>query len=92
LTVILKERFLRACGGASTGDQASMFQMFLNLEAMLRDPQRHRGRGLRKPHPSSIWEIRVGLSLRALFLPRHDEVIFVFLGTHDEVKRFLRGL
>lgn len=92
MTVTLKERFLRACGGASTGDQASIFQMFLNLEAMLRDPQRHRGAGLRKLHPSSIWEVRVGLSLRALFLLRSDEAIFVFLGSHDEVKRFVRGL
>jgi hypothetical protein len=92
LTVTLKERFLRACGAANTSSQASIFQMILNLEAMLRDPQRHRGAGLRKPHPSSIWETRVGFSLRALFLLRHDEAIFVFLGTHDEVKRFLRGL
>jgi hypothetical protein len=92
LTVILKERFLRACGGASTGDQASIFQMFLNLGAMLRDPQRHRCAGLRKLHPSSIWDIRAGLSVRALFLLGQDGAIFAFLGTHDEVKRFLRGL
>ena len=92
MTVTLKERFLRACGAASIGDQAAIFQMFLSLEAMLRDPRRHRGAGLRKLHPSSIWEIRVALSLRALFLLRHDEVFFVFLGGHDEVKRFLRGL
>ena len=64
----------------------------MDLETGLANPQEHRGLGLRKLHPTGIWEIRVGLSLRALFRLREDEAVFVFLGTHDEVRRFLRDL
>jgi hypothetical protein len=46
--------------------------------------------GIRKVHPFDLWELRVGLKLRALFFHRNDAAIFVFLGTHDEVQAFLR--
>jgi hypothetical protein len=39
-----------------------------------------------------VWEVRVGLPLRALFLLTRDEATFLFLETHDEVKRLLRDL
>ena len=51
-----------------------------------------RGLGLRKLHPSGVWEVRVGLSLRALFVLSKNEAVLLFLGAHDEVKRFLRTL
>jgi len=47
---------------------------------------------LRKLHRTGIWELRVGLSQRALFRLSGDEATFVFLGAHDEVKRFLKTL
>jgi hypothetical protein len=62
----------------------------MDLETALANPQEHRG--LRKLHPTGIWEIRIGLSLRALFRLSRDEAVFAFLGTHDEVRRFLRDL
>ena len=40
----------------------------------------------------SLDPYRVGLSLRALFRLTLDEAVFVFLGTHDQVRRFLRDL
>jgi len=46
--------------------------------------------GLRKLHPFELWEVRVGLKLRALFFHKNDSALFVFLGTHDEVQAFLR--
>ncbi|MGC9945483.1 MAG: hypothetical protein ABSF64_03730 [Bryobacteraceae bacterium] len=41
-------------------------------------------------HPSALWEVRVGLRLRALFFHKNDSALFVFLGTRDEVQAFLR--
>jgi hypothetical protein len=64
----------------------------LDLETALARPQEHTGLGLRKLNPSGIWEARAGLSLRALFRLEKDEVTFVFLGNHDDVKRFLSSL
>jgi hypothetical protein len=48
--------------------------------------------GRRKLNPHPIWEARLGLKMRAVFRLEDDQVIFVFLGTHDEVQRFLRNL
>jgi len=64
----------------------------MDLETALANPQEHRGLGLRKLHPTGVWEIRIGLSWRALFRLLEDEAVFVVLGTHDEVRRFLREL
>ena len=86
------ERFRRQSRSASRQDQAALLQLLLDLEGALSNPQEHRGMGLRKLHPTEIWEVRGGLSLRALFRLATDEAIFIFLGTHDEVKRFLRTL
>jgi hypothetical protein len=46
--------------------------------------------GLRKLHPFDLWEVRLGLKLRALFFHRDDSAVFVFVGAHDEVQDFLR--
>jgi len=67
-------------------------KLILDLEIGLSNPQEHTGLGLRKLHPSGIWEVRAGLSLRALFRLDNDEAVFVFLGSHDEVKRFLNSI
>jgi hypothetical protein len=46
--------------------------------------------GLRKLHPFALWEVRAGLTLRALFFHSNDSATFVCLGTHDQVQAFLR--
>ena len=38
-----------------------------------------------------VFEARVSLALRMLWLQHGQQVTFVFLGTHDEVRRFLRS-
>lgn len=49
------------------------------------------GFGLTKLRPS-LWEIRSGLAQRILFWRSNDEVRFTFVGSHDEVQRFLKYL
>ena len=92
MKVSFLDRFRRQCREAGPRDQAALLKLILDIETALSNPQDHRGIGLRKLHPMGIWEVRVGLSLRALFRLSDDEVIFAFLGTHDEVKRFLKSL
>ncbi len=36
--------------------------------------------------------MRAGLALRAVLRLDNDEAILIFLGTHDEIKRFLKSL
>jgi hypothetical protein len=64
----------------------------IELDRLLEDPHRHMGLGFRKLLPSGLWELRVGLSLRTLFKLEKEQATFVFVGNHDEVQRFLRGL
>lgn len=55
-------------------------------------PHVHAGLGLRKIHPAGLFEVRVGLGLRLVFDLQHETARFIRVGTHDEVKRFLRSM
>jgi mRNA-degrading endonuclease RelE of RelBE toxin-antitoxin system len=59
------------------------------LQASLGDPHRHAGLGIRKL-VSRYFEMRVGLDLRLVFRLDPETISFVFAGTHDEVRRFLK--
>ena len=37
-----------------------------------------------------IWEVRAGLGERILFVKNADLVEFVLIGSHDEIRRFLK--
>ena len=92
MRVTILERFRRQSRAAGTEEQAAILKLFLDLDAALANSHERPGLGLRKIHPSGYWELRVGLSLRVVFRLAKDEAIFSFLGTHDEVKRFLKSL
>ena len=49
------------------------------------------GLGL-KPLGHEIWEIRAGLSERVLFRKNKDVIEFILVGSHDEIKRFLKQI
>ena len=53
--------------------------------------QPHAHRGLRKLR-GRLYEFRVGLQLRLVFRHDGDTLYFLLLGTHDEVRRFIRSL
>jgi hypothetical protein len=92
LNLSFLDRFRRQCRAASSQDRAAILKLILDLEIALSNPQEHAGLGLRKLHPAGLWEMRAGLSLRAIFRLDKDGAVFVFLGNHDEVKRFLSSL
>lgn len=52
-------------------------------------PHVHRGVGIRQLRPR-IFEARVGLSLRALFVLFDETAEIQMIGSHDEVRRYLR--
>jgi len=59
------------------------------LQASLGDPHRHAGLGIRKL-VNRYFEVRVGLDLRLVFRLDPETISFVFAGSHDEVRRFLK--
>jgi len=54
-------------------------------------PHQHGGIGLRKLK-SKHYEIRLGLGQRLIFEEKSRALYFKFLGNHNEVRRFLKGL
>ena len=92
MNIVLRETFLRACRDLGAEEHAALVQLLLCLKAALKDPARHSGLGLRKLQPHPIWEVRLGLKIRALFRVDNDQAIFLFAGSHDDVVRFLRSL
>ena len=92
MTFSFADKFRRQCKAASSQDRAAILKAILDLEIALANPQEHAGIGLRKLHPAGYWEARAGLSLRAVFRIAEGDAVFIFLGTHDEIKRFLKSL
>ena len=90
MKIVLEEEFLRRIRGASAEERSAVLEIVANLRGALSNPQQHTGLGIRKLNPFGLWEVRIGLKLRALFFHRADSATFVFLGTHDEVQAFLR--
>ncbi len=91
MNIILRESFLQGCRRITADDRSSLLRVFLDLRAALSDPHRHSGLGMRKLSQRGLWEVRIGLDLRALFRIEAESAIFMFLGSHDEVRRFLRS-
>ena len=52
-------------------------------------PHLHGGIGLRRLRPG-LWECRVGLDWRPLFVREGSALIVVMIGTHDEVRHYLK--
>ncbi|MBI3291840.1 MAG: hypothetical protein HYZ73_03390 [Elusimicrobia bacterium] len=53
--------------------------------------QRTPGLGLKQLR-HGVWEIRAGLLDRILFLREGDLLQFLIVGTHDDIRRFLKSL
>ncbi|MBI4705848.1 MAG: hypothetical protein HY744_32550, partial [Deltaproteobacteria bacterium] len=71
--------------------RAHVFEVMLGLPAALGEPHRHAGIGLRKVHPSGIWEARVGLGLRLVLAVEPGLATLVRAGSHEEIRCFLRS-
>ena len=91
MKLALTERFQEDVRGLPA-EQRAVLEALLSLPRALGQPHRHAGLGIRKLHPSGIWEARVGLGLRLVFTLQARLITLVRVGTHDEIRRFLRQL
>lgn len=92
MRVALAEGFQRDVRGLSEAHRLAVFDAMLALPRALGDPHAHAGLGIRKLHASGIWEARVGLGFRLVFGFESDLLTLVRVGSHDEIRRFLRQL
>jgi mRNA-degrading endonuclease YafQ of YafQ-DinJ toxin-antitoxin module len=92
MKVLLTERFQRDVRDLDAGQRRAAFDAILALPAAMGDPHTHAGLGLRKLHRSGIWEARVGLGLRLVFGLQPDLLALARVGSHEDVRRFLKEL
>jgi mRNA-degrading endonuclease YafQ of YafQ-DinJ toxin-antitoxin module len=92
MRIALTERFQSDVRALAPDQRAAVLEAILALPRAFGTPHLHAGLGLRKLHPSGIWEVRVGLALRLVFTLGGDTVTMVRAGTHDEIRRWLRSL
>jgi hypothetical protein len=62
-----------------------------SAQAFFGAPHLHGGAGVRKLK-DRWYEVRSGLDLRLIFRDCDDCLSFEFTGSHDEVRRFLKGV
>jgi mRNA-degrading endonuclease YafQ of YafQ-DinJ toxin-antitoxin module len=70
----------------------AVLDAMLSLPRAVGHPHLHAGLGLRKLHGSGIWEARVGLGLRVVFALETGLLTLVRVGSHDEIRRYLRQI
>ncbi len=92
MKIELTDRFQRDISKLNQVLKTAVFEAILSLPRAVGDPHFHAGLGVRKIHHSGIWEARVGLGLRLVFTIREKLLTFVRVGTHEEIRRYLRDL
>ena len=92
MRVALAEGFQRDVRKLSEPQRLAVFDALLALPRALGDPHVHAGLGIRTLHASGIWEARAGLGLRIVFAVEPGLLTVVRVGSHDDIRRFLREL
>lgn len=92
MRVSLTERFQRDISDLDGQRRATVFEVLLALPRAVGEPHVHAGLGIRKLHGSGIWEARVGLGLRLVFTLEPGLLTLVRVGSHEDVRRYLRDL
>jgi hypothetical protein len=81
--------FDRARRRLSPPQEAALVAALARLETAFGHPHLHAGLGLR-PF-GRYFEFRIGLQLRSLFLPESGDLLLVIVGTHDQIRAYIRN-
>jgi len=92
MKVLLTERFQHDVRHLDEDQRRTVFDAIIALPGAVGDPHTHAGLGIRKLHRTGIWEARVGLGLRVVFGLQPDLLALVRVGSHEDVRRYLKEL
>ena len=92
MKLLLTERFQKDLCKLSREERSRILEALLKIPAVLKNPHRNTGTGIRKLHRSGIFEARVGLDLRLVFAHQKGELILATAGSHNEVRKYLASL
>lgn len=86
----LSKRFLKSLKNLSDEEHARVEAALNRLQQIWGAPHQHTGLSVRRIH-ASYFECRAGLDLRIVYHLQLDGLEIVFVGNHDDVRRFLRN-
>ena len=89
------KRYLKRFDRFSLHDQLQILEADRQIRTYYTIRQAPHGLGLKLLHAASgdkVLEARASLSIRLLWAERGTQVAFLHVGSHDEVKRYLRSL
>lgn len=92
MQIILTESFQRDVSNLEISQKEHLFEVLLKLPTAIKTIHSHSGLGLRKIHPSGIFEARLGLNLRLIFAYKENSLSLQRVGCHDDVKKYLKNL
>lgn len=87
--VFIKASFARAYDRLSESDQRVVDTALRRFRHYLANRMAPVGLGV-KHLGEQIYEFRAGLSLRVVYFIEGDKIYLTLLGTHDEVRRYLK--
>lgn len=90
LQVALAAKAVAALDRLSQEDREAALGVLRLLPEQFGRPHAHTGVGIRQLRPG-LYEARIGLSLRAVFVRLGDHLDGRLVGSHDDVRRFLKG-
>lgn len=92
MNLVFGAGFQQGARALAPEDRQRLIDTVLAVPKALGSPHLHAGLGLRKIHPKGVWEVRVDVALRLVFTIIGNDVTFVLVGNHDEVRRYLKSL
>jgi len=87
--LIVKARFQRTYDRLSAAEQDLVKKALRSLRTYLDTGQAPSGLGVKKLGPG-VYEFRAGLALRGVYVEEAAVLALALLGSHDEVRRFLK--
>jgi hypothetical protein len=87
--LVVKARFQRAYARLSPTEQDLVKKALRRLQHDVETGDAPGGVGLKKLGPG-VCEFRVGLALRGVYVEEGSVLALALLGSHDEVRRFLK--
>ena len=91
LNYLFKASFTRQFKKLESRKKKQIIEAIESLKTLFGSGQNPEGLGLKRLS-SNIWEIRSTLKDRILFTYENEAIVFVLVGNHDEISRYLKGL
>jgi hypothetical protein len=88
--IFLSARFQAALKNLSDADFARVESALQVIPDCFGHPHAHSGISIRRLR-KNVFECRAGLKLRLLFRQNAGVLEFFFVGSHDEIRRFIQG-